>query len=268
VLAPVDFALYVLLGAAIGTLGTLIGAGGGFVLVPVLALLEPSTPPEAITAISLSVVCVNAMSGSLAYRRMGRIDDRSALLFAAAGFPGSILGAWTTHLIDRKLFDPLLGGLLLVGATLVVLRPTKPDVAAEQNPTRRITDRDGKVYAYSPRIALGLVISVGVGFLSGLLGIGGGIIHVPAMVLVLNFPAHIATATSHLVLAMLSGSGVAVHLFSGTLAHAAPRIVPLAIGVVGGAQLGARLSSKLHGKWILTALALALASVGVRLLVH
>jgi uncharacterized membrane protein YfcA len=59
---------------------------------------------------------------------------------------------------------------------------------------------------------------------------------------------------------------VVVHLFNGSLAPVAGRIAPLAIGVVGGAQAGARLSTKIHGKWILRALALALASVGVRLL--
>ena len=261
-----DFALYTLLGAAIGTLGTLVGAGGGFILVPVLALLDPSMSPDAITAISLSVVCLNATSGSFAYARMRRIDYRSAFAFAAAGLPGSVVGAWTTHFIDRRVFDPLLGLLLLVGATLVIFKPVKADAAPDPNATRRLADRSGTVHAYSPRIGPGLAIAMGVGFLSGLLGIGGGIIQVPAMVLLLGFPAHVATATSHFVLAMLSLSGVTVHLVGGSLLPVAGRIAPLAIGVIGGAQLGARLSTKIHVKWILRALALALASVGVRLL--
>ena len=83
------------LGLVIGAGGTLIGAGGGFILIPVLLLLFPSESAEIITSISLAVVFFNTLSGSGAYVRMKRIDYKSALLFSAATIPGAILGALT-----------------------------------------------------------------------------------------------------------------------------------------------------------------------------
>jgi uncharacterized membrane protein YfcA len=256
-----------LLGVFVGALGTLIGAGGGFLLLPALALLDPHEPAAILTGISLSVVAANALSGSFAYARMGRIDWRAGLVFAAAGLPGAIGGAWATQWLDRRAFDPLLGAVLIVGGGFVLLRPADTRAIAPGAATRTLVDRDGVAYAYAPRIGLGALLSVGVGFLSSLLGIGGGILHVPLMVLALGFPTHVATATSHFVLAILATAGVLVHAGAGSLTPGLPRIVPLAAGVLVGAQLGARLSTRIRGRWILVALALALASVGVRLLV-
>ena len=75
------------LGFVIGTYGTLIGAGGGFVLMPILLLLYPDERPEIITCISLAVTFFNALSGSLAYARMRRIDYKSGVLFQPQLFP-------------------------------------------------------------------------------------------------------------------------------------------------------------------------------------
>lgn len=265
-MTPLHAVAYGALGFAVGTLGTLIGAGGGFILLPVLALIHPQDSAATLTAISLTVVCANATSGSFAYARMRRIDYRSALAFAAAGLPGSIIGAWATQFLNRRLFDPLLGVMLIAGATIVLWRPERETEVTAPHATRTLVEKDGTVHAYSPRLGLGILLSVGVGFVSSLLGIGGGIIHVPAMVFLLGFPTHVATATSHAVLAVLSLAGVIMHWRDGTLVASLWRIVPIAIGVLIGAQLGAWLSSRIHGRWIMRSLAVALVSVGVRLL--
>jgi uncharacterized membrane protein YfcA len=81
------------LGFVLGVFGTLIGAGGGFVLVPLLLLLYPRENPDLITAVSLSVVFANALSGSLAYGAMKRIDYKSGTMFSLAAIPGAVLGA-------------------------------------------------------------------------------------------------------------------------------------------------------------------------------
>lgn len=117
-------------------------------------------------------------------------------------------------------------------------------------------------------LSLGMLISSGVGFVSSLLGIGGGIIHVPALVRILDFPIHIATATSHLILAITALTGTIVHIVMGTFHHGWRRTICLAVGVVVGAQVGAKLSARIHGTLILRALALALFFVGLRLLAH
>ncbi len=259
------------LGFMVGTFGTLIGAGGGFILVPVLLLLYPDKSPDTITSISLAVVFFNALSGSIAYARMKRVDYKSGIIFAVATIPGSILGAYTTALIPRNIFNGVFGMLLIAGSLFLLLKP-KNEKAKEGEPpknylTRSITDIEGISHTFSYNPVLGVIISILVGYVSSLLGIGGGIIHVPVLVHLLNFPVHIATATSHFVLAVMSFSGTIVHLLSGILSKGALQTVALSIGVLFGAQLGARLSKKLHGVWIIRGLAIALGLVGIRILI-
>ena len=133
-----------------------------------------------------------------------------------------------------------------------------------KHPIRRLIDSTGHVHVISYNLPLGLGISVVVGFLSSLLGIGGGIVHVPAMVNLLNFPVHIATATSHSILAVMAAIGTGEHVFAGQLANSWQRILFLAPGVIIGAQLGAFLSPKMKDVWIIKALALALLTVAIR----
>jgi uncharacterized membrane protein YfcA len=141
-------------------------------------------------------------------------------------------------------------------------------ISRRSYPHHTITDRMGDTYSYSYNKYLGWFISLLVGFISPILGIGGGIIHVPALINWLKFPTHIATATSHFILAIMSIVSVAVHITEGN--YNDPYIVKLvaylAFGVIVGAQLGAWLSHKIKGKFIIQALALCLAVVGVRIL--
>src|SRR5262245_47588427 len=137
---------YVALGVGVGTLGTLIGAGGRFALLPALVFLHPREPAADLAAISLVVVCANSMSGSFAYARQGRIDRRAAVLFSLAGLPGSILGAWLTHLLDRRRFDPLLGLTLVLSAVVVFARRDAPAPVAPERETRTLVGRDGSIH--------------------------------------------------------------------------------------------------------------------------
>ena len=196
----------VAIGFGVGAFGTLIGAGGGFILTPILLLLYPHDSPQTITAISLAVVFFNALSGSTAYARQRRIDYRSGVVFAVATLPGAVGGA---------------------------------------------------------------LYSLVVGFVSSFLGIGGGVIHVPLLVRALGFPTHIATATSHFVLAVMSGVGALTHVAAGSFAHGRDvlRAAWISAGIVVGAQIGAHLSQRLHGKLIERLLAAALLVLAARLII-
>lgn len=258
-------------GVLLGAAGTLVGAGGGFLLVPLLLVLYPREHPEVITAISLAVVFFNALSGTAAYARMGRVDYKSGLLFSAATVPGAVLGALTTSHLPRALFDVLFGVLLIVGSIVLLLRPHSRDATRPPRRTgrfvRTVVERDGTVHHYSYRPLVGVGVSLGVGFVSSMLGIGGGIIHVPMMTVLLDFPVHVATATSHFALAIMALTGTLVHVGTGTFHSGVRRATALAVGVLVGAQIGARLSSRVKGPWIMRGLAVALGSVGVRLLI-
>ncbi len=258
-------------GVLLGAFGTLIGAGGGFLLVPLLVLIYPRDSPETITSISLAVVLLNAISGTAAYARMGRVDYRSGIWFAAATVPGAILGALVTGSLPRRLFDACLGIVLTAIAVFLLASKRSPDALEtrasreSQGVERVVVETDGTLHRYSYALGRGLALSVVVGFLSSLLGIGGGVLHVPGLVYLLGFPAHVAAATSHFVLVFMALAGTAVHVATGAFSHGVHRTVWLGVGVLVGAQIGARLSSHIRARSILDALAVGLALVGLRI---
>ena len=265
-----EVAGFLALGLAIGTIGTLIGAGGGFILLPILALLNPLEPTGTLTATSLAVVAANATSGTIAYRRQGRIDVRSGAVFAMAALPGSVAGVLLARAIPRGPFDIAFALVLLALALIVVrvrpaVRTTAPVGRRAGRVSRELIDADGQIHRYSVDLPLGVAISFVIGFASSLLGIGGGFIHVPALIALLGFPVHIATATSHFVLAITTSIGTITHILAGDLDTTWPRTVAIAVGAVAGAQVGASLSRRVRGVLIMRLLALALVIVALRL---
>lgn len=278
----------VIVGFLIGTCGTLIGAGGGFLLVPLLLLTAPSLPgfqnlpPEVvtttITAISMAIVAANAISGSIAYARSGRIDYKAGLLFALFTIPGSILGAYMTKYVPITVFQKVFSVLLLVLAAYLFIKNSRKAVAKRDSGPRlapgpgviatTLTDRKGTVFSYAYNYRFGIAVSIVVGFISPMLGIGGGIVHVPAMVQWMGFPVYVATATSHFTLAIMSSITVITHFVNGVydLPIAQKLVIGLCLGVLPGAQLGAWLSHRLPTNVIIRVLAVCLALVGVRIL--
>ena len=263
---------FIALGLGVGTYGTLIGAGGGFVLMPILLLLYPHESPEKLTSISLAIVFLNALSGTGAYAKMRRIDYKSGWMFAAATIPGAILGALNTSMIPRRLFDIIFSVLLIAAAVFLSVRPKAANDARrvycpEHNQMKRhLEEADGVSFDYCYNPKLGIFLSLFVGYASSFLGIGGGIIHVPALVYLLDFPIHVATATSHMILAIMAFTGTLIHILNGTFPYGVHHMISLAIGVVLGAQIGAHLSQYIKGNWIIRSLAMALGLVGIRIL--
>lgn len=264
-----NFLFLIPIGLLVGAFGTLIGAGGGFILVPVLLLLYPHEKADVITGISLAVVFFNSLSGSITYARLKKIDYKSGIIFAIATLPGSIIGSLVTSYVPRRMFNKIFGIMMVIIGVFLMLKKgnnEKKELKGKKNyTTRTLIDADGVKYVYSYNPTVGIALSVIVGFISSFLGIGGGIIHVPALVNLLNFPVHIATATSHFILVMMSLSGSLVHLFSGVLTPGFLKIAALAIGVVFGAPIGAKLSKRLKGEIIIKSLAAALALAGIRI---
>jgi uncharacterized membrane protein YfcA len=262
------------IGLLVGGLGTLIGAGGGFILVPVLLFLYPSLKPESITAISMAIVACNAVSGTVAYARAQRIDYKAGMQFAAFTIPGSILGVIVTRWISRSMFAVVFGSLLILLAVYLLLKKNgqkKIPVNKGYGKSTQVsilTDKSGETYRYSFNRYIGWGISVAVGFISPILGIGGGIIHVPALINWLQFPVHVATATSHFILAVMSVVSVIVHLVQGSYQDTAIQrmVVCLGLGAIIGAQVGAYFSHRVHGRAIERALAVSLGLVGIRIL--
>jgi uncharacterized membrane protein YfcA len=253
-------------GILIGAVGTLIGAGGGFLHVPILMIFYGFTPQHAIGT-SMTVVMLNAISGTFAYVAQKRIDYEIGLRFAVAACPGVVVGALLTRYFTVQGFGTAFGLVLILvsyylfsGVELSVVR-TK----AAQAPKRRyLKDATGEEFSYAPDMSIGFAASILIGKLSGLFGIGGGIIHVPLMYSVLGIPVHIATATSHFILAITSFLGFVVFVGLGyvDLNYA----VALGVGTILGAAWGARLSLKTHPSVIKRIIAVCLALLALKLM--
>jgi uncharacterized protein len=263
------FLAWVAVGIAVGAYGTLVGAGGGFALVPILLLVYPRQSPAQLTAVSLAVVFANVVSGSISYARLQRIDYRTGLLLAPATIPGAVIGALVVGAIPRAAFDAVMGSALILVAAFLLLRP-QANVPIGLNgrwvAMRTLIDSDGNRYQYRFSQALAIVASFGIGFVSSLLGIGGGIIQVPILTSFFAFPAHIASATSQFVQVATSGVGALTHIVHGDYAGFVGVTIALAIGVIIGAQAGAPISRRVGGSAIIRLLAVALGLVGIRLL--
>src|SRR4051794_7375096 len=184
---------FLLLGIFVGTFGTLVGVGGGFIIVPILLLFfsREFTTTQA-SGTSLTVVFFNGISASFAYVRQRKIDYATGWRFAAATVPSAFIGGQIAHFFGAGAFKLLFGLLLIAVALLLNLRPERGKalvLAAPQRPLptgfvrRTIVDLRGQRYEYQFNMRSGLLLGVGIGFLSSILGIGGGVFMVPAMVL-------------------------------------------------------------------------------------
>ena len=270
-----DIFEFLAIGFIIGLYGTIIGAGGGFLLFPILLLRYHLTPQLAVGT-SLCVVFFNALSGSFSYARQKKIDYHTGLSFAAGTLPGAILGVFLTRFFTAKAFYVLFGILLVGVGTFLFLKP-RPAPAQDasrcflwflrRKPTVRcITDAEGKKYEYCFNYVCGITLSFIVGFFSSLFGIGGGIIHVPALIYMFSFPYHIAVASSHFILMISSLIG---SVFHGIAGHVMLRIALIVgVGAVIGAQAGAVISKRISGLWIIRLLSFALIGVGIKLILH
>ncbi len=260
----------VVLGLVIGTYGTIIGLGGGFVLVPVLIFLYPEYEPERITAISLAVVWANTTSGSLAYGRQGRIDYTTGWIFAGAALPGVVGGVFLVGLVPERAFT-LLFALLLLGLAALTARGAprrlRQPLAPGPGVIVRTMDAPEGTYRWGYRIWQGSTLSLGVGLISSLFGIGGGAIHVPAMITFMHFPVQFAVATSQFILVFMAGTATIIHLLSGSLGgDQLVKAIALGLGTIPGAQVGARIAQRLKPRTTLKLLAVALLVLAARLL--
>src|SRR5215510_6536358 len=208
-MSGLDVTTRLLIGFVVGTFGTLIGAGGGFILVPLLLIGYHFPPPDAVGT-SLSLVFLNALSGSIAYLRQRRVDLHLGWRFALATLPGAIGGAYVTRSLSSRTFGQAFGVVLIVVALFLFFGRTAPPSARADS--RHLVDASGRAHDYRVDVWKGVMVSLVVGVISSVFGIGGGIIHVPFLIVVLGLPVHVATATSHFVLAISAFVGAVTFL--------------------------------------------------------
>lgn len=210
-------------GALLGVVFSVLGAGGGILAVPVLLIGFKTSVSEA-TGAGLAVVWVAAIAGTISHGRAGRVDARVALTFGLPSVLGAVGGAKLHALVPERVTVGLFA-LVLLTAVAAMFRK-KPEAAAAPVATWAI-----------------VVAGVATGVLTGFLGVGGGFLVVPALTLWAALPLHRAVGTSMAVIAMSSLSGAVVHLLAGHVPLSL--VLPMGAGAVVGAVLGAPLSGRL-----------------------
>jgi uncharacterized membrane protein YfcA len=211
-------------------IGSVVGLGGGFLLVPALRLFF-GLPPAIVAGTSLALVVVTNATASVSYAMERRIRARTGLAIAAGGVPASIFGAHIVRAMAPVEFDVLLAALTLAVAVHVLLR-SKTRAAAT-------------AYA-KPEAPWWMMTGVGaiVGVLSGLFGAGGGVVLIPALIYFTELTPHEITATAQFAVLFVSASGLIAHMLQHDLQVAFA--LPLLIAALIGGPLGARFSSRLQ----------------------
>ncbi len=239
-------------GVAAGAFGSILGLGGGILIVPLLTLGFGLPLRE---AVGVSLVCVivtsSASAGVYLQRRQASLRLGMVLeLFTAAG---AIVGGAIAFLIEDRLLAGLFAVLLVyVAATMLGGLRRRPDAEPatddETPPHAHASADDGgrgredRPYL-AGRLPVAALGSVGAGVASALLGIGGGLIKVPLMHLVLGVPLRVATATSNLMIGITASASAVVYLVRGGID--AYVVGPTAIGVFVGATFGSRLGHRI-----------------------
>ena len=222
-MTPLQVAIGIAVGFASGVLSGLFGVGGGVVTTPAVNTLLGGTAIEAI-ATPLPVILPTSLVGSYTYAKAGEVSFRAARWAAAPGIAGAITGALLTEVVNTHLLLVVTSALIAITAVQVIRnRPPRTPWVLGRTP--------GWKYA-----AIGLVA----GLVSGLLGIGGGIVMVPALTLWVGMPLRRALGTSLLVIAVLVVPGTIVHAILGNIDWAI--FLALTVGVIPGARLGARIA--------------------------
>jgi uncharacterized membrane protein YfcA len=252
-----SFIFYIAVGLIAATFGSLVGLGGGIIIVPALVYLGPLFVGKDISVTvavgtSLAVLIFTAMSSTMTFVKQKRVDFRSGWLFFITCGPGAMIGSYMTRYLQPQSFQLYFGLFMLVMALLLILRDYMKPLRMAWSHTREFTDSSGDKFTYGYSLAPALIVGLLVGFISGLFGIGGGSLFVPAMVLLFRFPPHVATATSMFVIFLSSLMGSITHLGLGDVDLM--MVLGLAPSALVGGWLGARIAGKLSsGKllWVL-----------------
>jgi uncharacterized membrane protein YfcA len=255
--SPLGFLIGVSLGA--------LGGGGSILAVPAL-VYGAGQGAKAATTTSLLVVGITALLGMVSHWRAGRVRLREGLVFGAVGIGGSLVGSQLNKAVDPDLLLLAFAGLMVVAAWRMWASASRPGLPAP----RSVGAAAAAVPLQAERTVATIlkVVAAGtlVGFLTGLFGVGGGFVIVPALVLALRFPMPDAVGTSLLVIALNAAFALGQRLPTTPVEWgvALPFLVAGLLGVVAGRRLADRLPAVALTRWFVGLLVVVAAYTALR----
>jgi uncharacterized membrane protein YfcA len=271
--------LFVILVAAMsfiaGALGSLLGLGGGMIIVPALTLLLGIDIRLAIGASIISVIATSS-GAAAAYVRDRLANLRVAMFLELGTTAGAITGAWVAGILHPRWLFVLFGAILGYSA-LAMLRPRSRIAVGHHGETRLVhrlrlhssyfDDARGYEVIYEPtRPTLGLALMYVAGIVSGLLGIGSGALKVPAMDLAMELPIKVSTATSNFMIGVTAAASAGLYFARGQID---PFVAaPVAVGVLLGAFTGSKFLSRVSSRALRVTFVVVLILVSLQMLVR
>ena len=276
-LGPVMLVLLFAAGLGAGWLGAWIGIGGGIVLVPTFVLAFGFDPKIAVATSLLTVIATSTSAGSV-YVGRGLSNTRLAIALEIATSAGGMLGGLLALLVPSHVLAGIFG-FVMAGTSIAMISVSKERETGDFEPSDQPTEgseqkgtlagtyydevRRGLVHYRPSRAYIGSAIALLAGAVSGMLGVGGGFLKVPAMNLGMNVPIKVAIATSNFMIGVTAAASVFVYFGHG-LVH--PLLVaPVALGVVVGAMLGTVHSGKAKHASLRRVIALVLLVVAIQM---
>jgi hypothetical protein len=259
--------LYIATGGATGLLGAMLGLGGGVFLVPLLTLGLGLPFRAAVTASLISVIATTSASSAVNIDR-GLINMRLAMALEMATTIGGLGGGLAAALLTPKQLFLIFGATLAVMGVVMMMRSGRRNVIADLSVDPgalggRIQEGEQTFVYRVRRLPLALGASLVAGAISGLLGLGGGIIKVPVMNAFCGIPIRVAAATSAFMIGVTAAASVFVYYARGDMIL--PLCAAVAVGALPGSIVGAHLSHRVEVKALKILLAVVLFAVGARM---
>jgi uncharacterized membrane protein YfcA len=227
VLSLLEYLWLLPLGFVAGVIGSMIGLGGGFVMVPVLTF--SGFVPTLAASDSLFAAFSNSVASTVSYARQKRIVYSLGLKLALFAIPGTILGAYISDDVSSSLFKLLFGAVLVSSGVYIYLR-------------RKMESREHNLSKQMMVFAVGASFFAGI--ISSLFGIGGGTVFVPLMVVAIGLSMKLAAPTSQFILMFVAASGIIVHSALGHPNYYEAGM--LSIGSFVGGIVGSKLSTRVN----------------------
>lgn len=268
------------MGACVGFLSGMFGVGGGFLITPLLIFYN--IPPAIAVATGANQVVASSVSGALVHFKRRTIDFKLGTVLLLGGIVGASLGALVFTALRRVgqldlvvsilyvAFLGTVGGLMLVESLRALRRSRDGAAPTLKRPGQhnwilrlplKMRFRASKLFvSVIPVVGLG----AGIGFLSSVMGVGGGFIMVPALIYLLKVPTNVVVGTSLFQMIFVAGYTTIVHASTNRTVDIVLAFL-LMVGGVAGAQYGAKVGQRLRGEQLRALLALLVLAVGLRL---
>jgi uncharacterized membrane protein YfcA len=262
--------LLALVGFVGGTLGSMVGLGGGVFIIPCLTLFL-GVPIHSAVAASLVAVVATSTTAAAAFVRDDLTNMRLGMTLETMTVIGALTGGLVGAALGKAALSGIFGGVMIVVSVYMAVRQRSaaPVEEVEGDLGRfgsRYYDRNlQREVGYRPRrMWAGLLASLVAGNVSGLLGVGGGFLKVPVMVVAMRIPPRAAVSTSSFMIGVTACAGSVVYLAKGMVDPVVA--VPVVLGVTAGAYLGSKLTLRIRSSILVTVLAVILFVLSVQMI--